>query len=405
MIKTEFIELYEELNSLNEAVSPEAQAFYKSLNVRTKDPVDTESFIKAFKKDIPDNIWDQLFTADMRLKNRGTYGIIKNENLPAEVTTALKKYWAFQFASSVTWFETTTMIAKEEEAKRKEEEAKKAQEEKLAEEAKEYIDRANHVLTLVDKTAMQKLLQLSKELEPEVASRIQETPKVSANHYTHKRNRLGELYSTVNIHFYDFWVEVYDGYDGDKSSIPTEQEVVDNFNNSVLRVIERLEKIKAEKLAKQNRQEKYKNAKWYSKEFEEWASANSKGVFLFQLPDDEGIQRLTRLSWDIVERCRFTDDVELIAVITDYDQPMRNPNSATENSYYYRYYSVNSKADPADLEDEGILLDPSKFVDKSTWGEQTYKEVSKDSIKNHSGYFITGMDRWFKYTSVAYGTE
>ena len=405
MIKTEFIELYEELNSLNEAVSPEAQAFYKSLNVRTKDPVDTESFIKAFKKDIPDNIWDQLFTVDMRLKNRGTYGIIKNGNLPAEVTTALKKYWAFQFASSVTWFETTTMIAKEEEAKRKEEEAKKAQEEKLAEEAKEYIDRANHVLTLVDKTAMQKLLQLSKELEPEVANRISETPKVSTNHYINQKNRLGEPYSTVNIRFYDFWVKVYDGYYGDKSSIPTEQEVVDKFNDSVLRAIERLEKIKAEKLAKQNRQEKYKNAKWYSKEFEEWASANSKGIFLFQLPDDEGIQRLTRLSWDIVERCRFTDDVELIAVITDYDQPMRNPNSATENSYYYRYYSVNSKADPADLEDEGILLDPSKFVDKSTWGEQTYKEISKDSINSHSGYFITGMDRWFKYTSVAYGTE
>ena len=44
-------------------------------------------------------------------------------------------------------------------------------------------------------------------------------------------------------------------------------------------------------------------------------------------------------------------------------------------------------------------------LNKSTWGEQTYKEISKDSINSHSGYFITGMDRWFKYTSVAYGTE
>jgi hypothetical protein len=54
MIKTEFIELYEELNTLNEAVSPEAKAFYDSL--KNRGPVDTESFIKAFKKDIPDNI-------------------------------------------------------------------------------------------------------------------------------------------------------------------------------------------------------------------------------------------------------------------------------------------------------------------------------------------------------------
>jgi hypothetical protein len=56
MIKTEFIELYEELNTLNEAVSPEVQSFYNSLKLTNKDPVDTESFIKAFKKDIPDNI-------------------------------------------------------------------------------------------------------------------------------------------------------------------------------------------------------------------------------------------------------------------------------------------------------------------------------------------------------------
>lgn len=399
MIKTEFMNLYEELTSLNEAVSPEAQAFYKSLNVRTKDPVDTESFIKAFKKDIPDNIWDQLFTVDMRLKNRGTYGVIKNGNLPAEVTTALKKYWAFQFASNVTWFETTTMIAKQEEAKRKEEEEKKAQEEKLLSDAKEYIDRANHVLTLVDKTAMQRVLDLAKELEPNSFNKLQQTPKVKIGYYNNSRR---EKYINIDIYFYDLLIKVYDS--GNKH-IPTEQEIVDDFNSSVLNEIRRWEAIKAERLAKQNRQEKYKNAKWYSVEFEKWASANKEGIFLFQLPDDEGIQRLTKLSWDIVERCRFTDDVELIAVITDYDQPMRNPNSATENSYYYRYYSVNSKADPADLEDEGILLDPSKFVDKSTWGEQTYKEISKDSINNHSDYFITGMDRWFKYTSETYGTE
>ena len=405
MIKTEFIKLYEELNTLNEAVSPEVQAFYNSLKLTNKNPVDTESFIKAFKKDIPDNIWDQLFDANMKLKHRGTYGIIKTGNLPADVTAALKKYWAFQFASNVTWFETTTMLAKQEEAKRKEEEEKKAQEEKLVSEVKEYIDRANHVLTLVDKTAMQKLLQLSKEFEPEVANRISETPKVSANHYTNQKNRLGEPYSTVRIRFYDFWVEVYEGYYGDKSSIPTEQEVVDNFNKSVLQAIERLEKIKAEKLAKQNRQEKYKNAKWYSKEFEEWASANKKGVFLFQLPEDEGIQRLTKLSWDIIERCHFTEDVELIAVITDYDPPMRNSYSATESSYYYRYYSVNSKANPADLEEEGILLDPSKFVDDSSWGEKHYIEVPRQKVENDNDYFKTGMDKWFYYSSESYGTD
>ena len=76
MIKTEFIKLYEELNSLNEAVSPEAQAFYKSLNNKYKNVVDTESFIKAFKKDIPDAIWDKLFDSDICSYNV-IYGYIK----------------------------------------------------------------------------------------------------------------------------------------------------------------------------------------------------------------------------------------------------------------------------------------------------------------------------------------
>ena len=387
MIKTEFIELYEELNSLNEAVSPEAKAFYDSLNVRTKAPVDTESFIKAFKKDIPDNIWDQLFDANMKLKHRGTYGIIKTGNLPADVTAALKKYWAFQFASSVTWFETTTMIAKQEEAKKKQEE------EKLAK-VKIYTEKAERVLSLIDKKAAQKLLQLSKEVEPKKAKNITETPEIYVNP------------PVVGIEFYKFFIYVYNGTYGRSETEPTEQELVDKFNSNVSDYIATLEAAKSLKLAKQNRQEKYKNAKWYSEEFEEWASANKEGIFLFQLPDDEGIQRLTKLSWDIIERCHFTDDVELIAVVTDYKPPKRNPNSATENSYYYKYYSVNSKADPADLEDEGILLDPSKFVDDSSWGQKTYEEVSAESAKRSpSRYFIPGMDKWFEYESESYSTD
>jgi hypothetical protein len=51
--KREELEI-DELDTLNEAVSPEAKAFYDSL--KNRGPVDTESFIKAFKKDIPDNI-------------------------------------------------------------------------------------------------------------------------------------------------------------------------------------------------------------------------------------------------------------------------------------------------------------------------------------------------------------
>lgn len=388
MIKTEFIELYEELNSLNEAVSPEAQAFYKSLNVRTKDPVDTESFIKAFKKDIPDNIWDKLFDDDMKLKNKGTYGIIKNEPLPAEVTAALKKYWAFQYVSNVTWFETTTMIAKAEaERKRKEDDCRL----KIAETEQRFKTK---ILPLIDKLAIEKLFNLYKEEQPTEATKlsteIRFVPLKAVIYELCSYYGTVEACNIVQPIFYD----------------ASDQEVADSFNKKVLSQIKELEEIKAERLAKQNRQEKYKNAKWYSEEFEKWASANSKGIFLFQLSEDEGVQRFTKLSWDLIERCHFTDDVELIAVIISYSPEKRNSNSATENGYYYEYYSVNSKANPADLEDEGILLDPSKFVDDSSWGRKTYKEISSAAAeRDPHHYFISGMDKWFEYESVSYSSD
>ena len=385
LFKREELEV-EELNSLNEAVSPEAQAFYKSLNNKYKNLVDTESFIKAFKKDIPDAIWNKLFDDAMKLKNRGTYGIIKTEPLPAEVTVALKKYWVYQFTSGITYFETTTMIAKEEAERKKREDERQAKMKADQEKAKRVID-------LIDKQALDKLTQLVKELNPDKMDKINNGPIVHT-----RTDGIAINGSAVCVSFYtiNLWMDTN----------ATEQELVDEFNEDVLAKIQELEEIKAEKLAKQNRQEKYKNAKWYSEEFEKWASANSKGIFLFQLSEDEGVQRFTKLSWDLIERCHFTDDVELIAVITSYSPEKRNPNSATENGYYYEYYSVNSKANPADLEDEGILLDPSKFVDDSSWGRKTYKEISSATAERDPyHYFISGMDKWFEYESVSYSSD
>ena len=388
MIKTEFIKLYEELNSLNEAVSPEAQAFYKSLNNKYKNVVDTESFIKAFKKDIPDAIWDKLFDSDMKFKNRGTYGIIKNEPLPTEVTAALKKYWAYQFVSNIPYFKTTTMIAKEEaERKRKEDDCRL----KIAETEQRFKTK---ILPLIDKTAIEKLFNLYKEEQPTEAAKL-------STEIRFVPIKVG-VYERVNSYGKIEACNISQSIFSDES----DQEVANSFNEKVLNRIKELEEIKAKRLAKVERQEKYKNAKWYSEEFEKWASANREGVFLFQLSEDEGVQRFTKLSWDLIERCHFTDDVELIAVIQSYKPEKRNPNSATENGYYYEYYSVNSKANPADLEDEGILLDPSKFVDNSTWGRKTYKEISSAAAERESYYyFITGMDKWFAYESESYSSD
>lgn len=134
------------------------------------------------------------------------------------------------------------MIAKQEEAKKKQEE------EKLAK-VKIYTEKAERVLSLIDKKAAQKLLQLSKEVEPEKAKNITETPEIYVNP------------PVVGIEFYKFFIYVYNGTYGRSETEPTEQELVDKFNSNVSDYIATLEAAKSLKLAKQNRQEKYKNAK------------------------------------------------------------------------------------------------------------------------------------------------
>jgi hypothetical protein len=72
---------------------------------------------------------------------------------------------------------------------------------------------------------------------------------------------------------------------------------------------------------------------------------------------------------------------------------MRNRYSATESSYSYTYYSVSNDADEMTIDELGVLLDPSKFVDDSSWGEKHYKELSKQEVENSDSYFKSGMDR------------
>ena len=384
MIKTEFIELYEELNSLNEAVSPEAQDFYKSINNKYKNLVDTESFIKAFKKDIPDDIWNKLFDDDMKLKNRGTYGIIKNEPLPAEVTAALKKYWAYQFASNIGSFKTTTMLAKEEAERKRKVDERHAKVEADQEKAKRVID-------LIDKQALDKLAQFVKEFDP---YRLDNGPVIHT-----RMDGVTVNGSAVYVSFYTIKVGM--------ATDATEQELADEFNKEVLAEIQGWEKIKAEDLAKQTRQEKYKNAKWYSEELEEWIVNDYKATYLFQLPDDEGVQKVVKATWDKIERCHFTNDVELIAVIVDLFTEKSDPHSTTQSEYRNIYYSVNSEGDHAEtLKAEDIVLDPTKFKPTEQYlVTDSYYEISAENAKNDSSYFKTGMNQWFHNAIIYYGTD
>ena len=179
----------------------------------------------------------------MKFKNRGTYGIIKNEPLPTEVTAALKKYWAYQFVSNIPYFKTTTMIAKEEaERKRKEDDCRL----KIAETEQRFKTK---ILPLIDKTAIEKLFNLYKEEQPTEAAKL-------STEIRFVPIKVG-VYERVNSYGKIEACNISQSIFSDES----DQEVANSFNEKVLNRIKELEEIKAKRLAKVERQEKYKNAK------------------------------------------------------------------------------------------------------------------------------------------------
>ena len=394
---------------LNESVDQNAlKAFLNSLKSYryTNDIIDTESLITAIKSEVPGNIWNDLFNDYVQLKHRGTYGTIKNSSLVPEIKKALVEYWLFQFktysfSKSTMYtkyltagyydFRTSTgdklnaeLVAKREAEQKAKEEAEQKAWEATTSPLKEIAEKT---ISSINKQLYDETVLVWNEEFPEEKSTLT-TPVVDVN----------KKYKVVQIlYFRDYGITV------DKSDDPIKLAArIDSYMES--RKKKALEH-KEEREAKEHSQNKHSNAKWWSPELEQWINEKREGRFVFQWPDDEGVQVIKKLDWLTIKRCGFSDDVILAGVVTSYSPEMRNRYSATESSYHYIYYSVSNSADEMAIDELGVLLDPSKFVDTSSWGEEHYRELSKADVDRSKDYFKSGMDRWFYYSSESYGSD
>ena len=361
---------------LNEAIDNAAEkAFYDAAK---NNLIDIENFAKAFKSEIPSNLWDQIFDSSTGLlRNRKTYGLIKEAELPYKVDKALKKFWAIQYTT--VKFDTVANVNKAADEKARDKQQIEAG-----------LALAKEAVKLVDKTLYAKLVT---ELKQTVDVDVLDELKIK---YT-------TTYKPLSNYAYirwgvDSWSSNVTKYKGSLDLKPVEtrtaQELADEINNKIKTLYDNLTK-----------DINYRECKWWSKELVKLCEEKLEGLFVFQLPDDEGIEVISGITWEKVIKCKLPKDAILAGVKHIYKQQKHNQHSTTENSYHYTYYSISNEANEMTIEELGVLLDPSKFVDNSYWGSANYKELTLDDVKNNSNYFKSGMDRWFRLESITYGTD
>lgn len=112
MIKTEFMELYEELTKLNEFFPNASQRFWTAAKNNKLNDTD---FHSAYDAELTELGLMDIFNADGTLINKGVYGRIKNAkeaNPDSWALKALSKFWALQFKDGV---KTNSQISHEKE--------------------------------------------------------------------------------------------------------------------------------------------------------------------------------------------------------------------------------------------------------------------------------------------------
>jgi hypothetical protein len=373
MIKSNFIELYEELNTLNEAVnSPEEKAFYDALK---KNLLDTENFKKAFKSELTDEEWNKLFDPETgKLRNRGTYGVMKDMDPTLPVTKALKKFWAAQY--------TTRLAPKT----IKEWEVEKEQIRRDAEEA----DRRSKEAQAAHDLALQMAEEIIKGIDYTLYKKVIEEWKVQGENHDWSNSswdkvelKIDDRRSSVYIRF---GAHNYQPVDTKKSV----EENINDFNS-------RLQEIYAELTVDMSIRE----ANWYSAELQKVIKSGYRTFdrLVFQYSDGT-TKAFNRLSLEDAKNIPL--DAELVGTRCTE----KNGGGYTfSNSYYDEYYSVSASINEEAAKELGVDLHPENFEADDSWGETEYYEVPAAMATKDSKYFKTGMNRWFHYSHTSYGTD
>lgn len=381
------INWYDELTVLNENIDTIAEkAFY---DAATNSQIDVDNFSKAFKTEIPTTLWNQIFDPQTgKLKHKGTYGDIKNSNLPFNIVKALKKFWAMQF---VDFLPTVDEVNTK---------AKKVSDAKTLWVADKEM--AKKVFPLINfdlyKKAVEEYAHLNDYgIEP---FRNPFTSKYKLSDVDHSKPLLkepiidegewreGPANSSIGIHNTGAAVGIR-MFKDQYARIDSKKSVQDNVNH--------VNEIIQDYYDELTKDSKYENCRWYSLDLRGLVEARHsrrghyKYLFLFQQPEG-GIDILEDPSWEDVIECDFEPDVILSGVRVTYDVHTR----VSWSDAHIRYFSVHEDADAMTYKELGIPKTASAYNKQSLYRTYEYREVGYSEASDNRYYLLPEMDYWYE---------
>lgn len=164
MIKTEFMELLEKLDRINEATDEAASR--KFWAAAKNKQIDEASFHAAYDEELTELGLMDIFNADGTFTNKGVYGkikAVKDTNPDSWAVKALSKLWALRYIDNVLFKAEEDKLAADKAEREKRDAEEKAKKEKLAKEECEALTQEHQALLpealkLVDKDLLAKFI-------------------------------------------------------------------------------------------------------------------------------------------------------------------------------------------------------------------------------------------------------
>lgn len=381
------INWYDELTVLNENIDVAAEkAFY---DAAANSQIDVDNFSKAFKSEIPATLWNQIFDPQTgKLKHKGTYGDIKNSNLPFNIVKALKKFWTMQFVDFLPTVDEVNAKAK----KVSDAQALWAADKEMAKKVFPLIN-----FDLYKKTIEEYVHLNDYGIEP---FRNLFTSKYSLSCIDHSKPLLKEpvidegewregpanssigvanIGAVVGIRLFKNHFARMDSKKSVQDNADYVNEIIQDYYNEI------------------TKDSKYENCRWYSLDLRGLIEARNrynghyKYLFLFQQPEG-GIDILENPSWEDVIECDFEPDVILSGVRITHDVHTR----VSWSDAHIRYFSVHEDADAMTYKELGIPKTASAYNKQDPYSTYEYREVGYSEASNNDHYLLPEMDYWYE---------
>ena len=363
--ENDFTKVYDNLSAINEDTSTQmAPNFWKAAK---EGLIDTDEFHNTFDTELDDEIRNKLFDPTTGLlKNRGTWGIIKELDSALPSTKALKLFWQTQFSPKryTTWGNERIFTVNEINKLEKEAADKKAKEDQ---ERAAKLEIGNKILSLIDK-----------DLHAKVMAELKAVKK-SFSEFTFEDIAVKQSGNWV-------YIKVTPEYAYSVKTEGTAEEQAAVLNKKLADIYSEL-----------TFDFDIRKAKWWSRELMD----NCRNFTLVFQHADGKVQKFEKPSTKDLVAANIPMDAELVGASCSKSE------SATytfQNSSSDTWYSVSNNINEEATKALGVNLNPETVEQPSFWGESSYEEISKEQASGWT-YFKTGMDRWFWDSYTNYGTD